>query len=82
MSETREITLKFPLNDGGQKIDSITIRRPKVRDMLSSAKNSGSDAENEVILFAGLCDIPPKLIESMDLVDYQQLQAAYSGFLD
>jgi len=82
MSQSKQqIELEFPLNDGGQELSTLTLRRPKVRDMLHGANKDSSDADNEVRLFASLCDIPPTLIEEMDLLDYQKLQAAYSGFL-
>jgi len=76
-----DIKLAFPLSDGGQVIDKLSMRRPKVRDMLGGAQAGGSDAEAEVRLFAGLCDITPELVEGMDLLDYQALQDAYKGFL-
>jgi len=80
-STQQQIDLEFPLNDSGQELTTLTIRRPKVRDMLHSSDKDSSNADNEVRLFASLCDIPPTLIEEMDLLDYQKLQAAYSGFL-
>jgi len=79
---TDTITLKYPLADNGETIDRITLRRPKVRDMLTSASDDLSDAEKEVRLFASLSGLTPALIEDMDVADYQQLQKVYAGFLD
>lgn len=76
MSQT--IALSFPLDNG---LKQLTIRRPKVRDMLVSEKAQGSDAEKEIRLFSNLCEVSPDEIESLDMADYQALQQAYSGFL-
>jgi hypothetical protein len=72
------ITLKFPASSGPS---ALTLRRPKVRDMLASDKTKGSDAEKEIALFANLCEVAPADIESLDMADYQALQKAYQGFL-
>jgi hypothetical protein len=78
MSEASNLQLQYPLENG---IINITMRRPKVRDMLASDKAKGSDAEKEIALFANLCEVAPVDIESLDMVDYQALQKAYQGFL-
>jgi hypothetical protein len=72
------ITLKYPAENG---LTTLTIRRPKVRDMLASDKKAGSDAEKEITLFANLCEVTPSDIELMDMADYAQLQEAYKNFL-
>jgi len=78
MSEATSLQLQYPLENG---ITNITMRRPKVRDMLASDKAKGSDAEKEIALFTNLCEVAPVDIESLDMVDYQALQKAYQGFL-
>jgi len=77
-----KLKLLYPLNDGGNHVESLTMRRPKVRDMVASGSAEGSDEEREVRLFASLCDVPPALLEEMDIVDYKELQKIYTGFLD
>jgi hypothetical protein len=72
------ITLKFPLENGTK---GLTLRRPKVRDMLASEKAKGSDGEKEVVLFANLCEVTPEEIGALDMIDYKQLQEAYQNFL-
>jgi len=72
------ITLKFPNNPAA---DKLTMRRPKVRDMLAAEKAKGNDAEKEILLFANLCEVAPADIEALDMADYQQLQKVYKDFL-
>ena len=79
MSET--IELKHPITLDGEELKHLTLRRPKVRDMLAADKASGSDAEKEVRVFANLCEVAPAVIEALDMADYQALQERYQGFL-
>ena len=79
MSNT--ITLKHPVTVAGTVYQTLTMRRPKVRDMLTSDRAGGSDAEREIRTFANLCEVATEVVEELDLADYQQLQQAYRGFL-
>jgi hypothetical protein len=72
------IDLKYPTDKG---LSQITLRRPKVRDMIASDKSKGSDADKEVALFANLAELSPDEIASLDMADYKQLQDAYKDFL-
>jgi len=75
------ITLKHPITVDGETLNELTLRRPKVRDMLAADKQSGSDAEKEIRTFANLCEVAPSVIEELDMADYQALQECYAGFL-
>jgi len=75
------ITLAFPITVDGAKVKSLTLRRPKVRDMLAADHATGSDAEKEVALFANLAELTREAILDLDGKDYRALQEAYSGFL-
>jgi hypothetical protein len=72
------IKLKYPLENG---LNTITLRRPKVRDMLAADKAKGGDAEREVALFANLAELTPEDIANLDMADYKQLQDVYKDFL-
>lgn len=72
------ITLKYPSENGPA---TLTLRRPKVRDMLAAEKGKAGDAEREVALFANLAEVTPDEISNLDMKDYQQLQDAYKTFL-
>lgn len=75
------IKLKHPITLEGETYTHLTLRRPKVRDMLGADKQGGSDAEKEIHIFANLCEVLPLVIEELDLADYQALQGVYQGFL-
>jgi len=75
------IKLKHPITLEGEEVTQLTLRRPKVRDMLGADKQGGTDAEKEIRIFANLCEVTPAVIEELDLADYQALQGVYQGFL-
>jgi len=78
---TVDITLSYPVKMAGAEVSVITMRRPKVRDMIVVSKSAATDVEREVRMFANLCQVEPSAIEDMDMADYLKLQEAYSGFL-
>jgi hypothetical protein len=76
-TDSVDITLKYPLKSAAV----LTMRRVKVRDSLAARKMKGDEADQEIFLFANLCEVSPKQIEALDMADYKQLQDTYSGFL-
>lgn len=77
----QKLKLKYPIKDGGEEIQEISVRRPKVRDQLAASKTGKNDVEHEIALFASLCDLTPDLIGELDFADYQEVQSIYTGFL-
>lgn len=75
------LTLAYPVKVGGQEIKTIEMRRPKVGDMLVAQKDRGSDAENELALFASLTGHSPDTLRELDMADYLKLQEIYRSFL-
>ena len=79
--DTVTVRLDYPATFDGVTRDSITLRRPKVRDMRSAAKVApGDDDGQELALFAALAEVAPNDLEDMDLGDYNRLQDAYFRF--
>ena len=75
-----QITLDYPIQLEGKELSEITLRRPKVSDVVAVRKSKRDEAEQEVSLIASLSGLPPSAIESIDLADYKKLQANLSGF--
>jgi hypothetical protein len=80
---TVEIELDFPIKIEGVECRRLTLRRPKVGDILAAEEGSkgGGDKETEILTFANLCMVTPVEIRDLDLGDYKRLQKAFSGFL-
>lgn len=76
-----KITLTHPVTWNGTKINHLSMRRPKVRDMIAADKAKGSDGIKEATMFANLCEVELEIIEELDLADYKKLQMAYTDFL-
>lgn len=76
-----KIKLAYPVTIEGVEVNSLTMRRPKVKDQLVSERSGGTNADKEVSLFANLCEVAPDVIEELDLIDYKSLQKEYEGFL-
>lgn len=77
----KKIELKEPVQAEGKQITSMTMRGPKVRDLIASEKAGTTNSEREVYLFSALCDVPEDAIHDLALADYTRLQEAYQGFL-
>ena len=75
------ITLDYPVTVEGDEYSVLKMRRPKVRDMKAAEKASGSEAETETMLFANLCEVPPAVIDELDMHDYGKVQEQYRDFL-
>lgn len=75
-----EIKLDFPFDFDGATVDSLTMRRPKVRDSLKAKKAKGDDMERGLALIADLCDVPPEVLLELDEVDLEKVQGQYLAF--
>lgn len=77
------VHLQYPDLETGEQLDSITLRRPRARDLKAAIRQAGRSAsplEVDIALFSQLAELPPETIEALDLVDFQALQAAYADF--
>jgi hypothetical protein len=75
-----KITLEYPVPFEGGELKEISIRRPKVSDIVAARKSKKDEAEQEITMISKLTDIPPETIETLDLADYKKIQEALSGF--
>ncbi len=66
----------------GSMLQTITLRRPKVRDLKEAQRLAQSDEEREMALVALLSEekLTPEDVEELDLADYAQVQAAFRDF--
>ena len=78
--EKKEVKLAYPVELGGQKIEVLNIRRPKVRDQLIADKQNKSDADKEVHLMSLLAEVETEVIQELDLDDYTEVQKVIVGF--
>lgn len=76
------ITLKHPVKINGIEVHELKMRSPLTSEVMAASKGKGSDAEQELSLFATLCNCSPKDLSDTHFVDYVKLQKAYKSFLE
>ncbi|MCL1124167.1 phage tail assembly protein [Shewanella surugensis] len=76
-----KIILDYPITFEGKKIDSLSMRRPRVRDQMIADKQHKDDMDKEMHLFSLLLDIDVEAIYDLDVIDYQKVTATYENFL-
>lgn len=77
-----KIKLKFPFtNAGGQRIEEVTMRRPKRGDMKAADKYSKDEAEQEDFLFARLVGLVLEDMDQIDLADSKVLVATFQAMV-
>ena len=74
LNPRHKITLKVPFEHEGQAIETLELRRPKVRDIKAMAGGKGEPFERYQRMIADLAEIPPDAIEEIDAEDFQALQ--------
>jgi hypothetical protein len=77
-----QIKLNEPIKVDGVLIHELSLRRPKVRDLLIASGGSPvSESEREVNLIANLAEIPAEAIKDLDMLDYMKIQESLKSFL-
>jgi len=77
MSQT--LTLGYPVTLEGKTYSELSVRRPKLIDVMIADKQK-TDYEKEVTLLSNLCGVAPNVINEMDLKDYESLREIYASF--
>ena len=66
--------LSYPISDNGREIKTITLRRPKVADLLAMDGVNGGVAKS-CKLISNLGEISPKAVHDIDASDFSKIQA-------
>jgi hypothetical protein len=73
------IPLNHPAQIDGVSVDALAMREPTVEDMLVVKKSAGKSPEDqELSLFANLCEVDPSVIRGLTLRDYKRVQKAFA----
>ena len=76
---------KIKLSEGikvdGVLVHELSLRRPKVRDLLIASKKDASESEREVNLIANLVEVSAEAIKDLDMRDYLKIQEILRDFL-
>lgn len=75
--EAAQVTLSYPCDINGMKVDQLTLRNPTIREVRAAGALSGDDDElRELTLFATLAEAGVKDLEGLKVRDYKRLQTA------
>jgi hypothetical protein len=81
-SNSIKVTLSEAVKIDGVLVNEISLRRPKVRDLLiASGGSPASESEREVNLIANLAEIPAEIVKDLDVRDYLKIQDVLKSFL-
>ncbi len=74
--------LQFPFTSAaGNNIDTLQLRRLKVKDMRNARRISEKPEEWDEPLMAAMTGLVPEDLAEMDLLDYQALQKRFQSML-
>lgn len=78
-----EFTLLYPYTaPSGQRIEALTLRRLKVRDIKAiSDQGDAQPAQMELLGVARMAGLVPEDLDDMDAADYQRLKARFLDVL-
>lgn len=80
---TQKYTLQFPFTSAaGERIDALTLRRLKVKDMRTARRTIDKPEEWDEPLMAAMTGLVPEDLAEMDLLDYQALQKRFQSMLN
>ena len=72
--------LNVPVSHQGRDYTEFQVRRPTAKDVLRSTKQTGSPLEIDMKQLVDLCEVPPVVIDSLDLSDLIGLQTILRSF--
>ena len=76
------VTLNQPITTAtGSRVETITMRRPKVRDLRRIGDFGTNDTEQEIGLMAHLAGMAVEDFDELDAADYRALQETFRTFL-
>lgn len=81
MSQRIQLSRKTEVD--GVQVDALAMREPTVEDMLVVKKSAGKSPEDqELSLFANLCEVEPSVIRGLTLRDYKRVQKAFAALTE
>jgi hypothetical protein len=65
--------LDYPVNFQGETIKSLTLRRPKGREIRAMQSGKGSNIERSFEMMGSLAERPSDLFDEMDAADIRKI---------
>ncbi|MGR3461301.1 MAG: phage tail assembly protein [Roseovarius sp.] len=73
--------LKYPFEFGGETVETVSLRRPKTRDLraIEEAENKG-EIEQGMLMICALTGLSPEAADELDAEDYLALVERVGDF--
>jgi hypothetical protein len=81
LKESEVVQLSEPVVIGGVKVNQLTVRKPRVRDMLAVDRLNQPEFTGQVRLLAQVAGCAPGELDDMNLNDFQKLSQVLSSFM-
>ena len=75
MADTVDFRLDYPVEFKGERIEVLTFRRRKARDLVAMDAVKG-DMAKTMAMYASMCGRPLPVIEDMDADDFERMVEA------
>lgn len=72
-TNTKTFDLDFPPTFNGEAVRSVTLRRPKGREIRAMNNGAGSQIDRSFALMANLADREVELFDEMDAADIRKI---------
>ncbi|WP_178306525.1 phage tail assembly protein [Vibrio algicola] len=76
----KDIKLAYPVALANKTVETLSMRRPTVRELLLMEKHQGDDLEKDLYMMGLLCEVDDALLHQLDAMDFIKLQECYKGF--
>ena len=80
MTTSKKIKLQYPVKHGSEEITELEVQRPKGKDLKKLKK--GETMAESLELLSSLCNVPPSVMDDLDLVDINQISEVVESFLE
>ncbi|PZO03976.1 MAG: hypothetical protein DCF29_10845 [Alphaproteobacteria bacterium] len=69
----KRFDLDYPVSFGGETITSLTLRRPKGREIRAMNNGKGSNIDRSFEMMANLAERPTELFDEVDAADIKKM---------
>ncbi|AMO55620.1 hypothetical protein GZ77_09200 [Endozoicomonas montiporae] len=80
MSKKEAFKLQYPIEVDGIETDTLHLRRMTVAD-LEAVEHEKNELKRGTAILARLANIPPAVVSTMDVADFEKISEKAAGFL-
>lgn len=78
---TKTFDLQYPVSFGGETIASLTLRRPKGREIRAMQSGKGTNIDRTFEMMGNLAEQPSDLFDELDAADIRKIDGWLNDIL-